>query len=66
MVKTEQVNILQHTDVLQRELLNQIENMKQKMIKIGLNKGFNHRETIKASTELDQLIYNYQIRNFIK
>lgn len=65
MSQVEQCNFFK-TKLLEHELLEQIDQTKKEMIKVGLNKGFQHRETITVSTELDQLIYNYQIRNFIK
>jgi hypothetical protein len=50
----------------QYELLNQITNLRKRMIKTGLKKGLENNETIKLSKELDQLIFKYQLNNLIK
>jgi hypothetical protein len=50
----------------QNELLNQINKLRKRMIKTGLNKGVENNETIRLSKELDQLIFTYQLKNYIR
>ncbi|KKB33045.1 aspartyl-phosphate phosphatase Spo0E family protein [Bacillus thermotolerans] len=42
------------------ELLNQINNLRKKMIVAGLSKGLGHADTLKYSQELDKLIFRHQ------
>jgi flagellin-specific chaperone FliS len=46
----------------QCNLLIQINKLRDKMIKTGLEKGLNSNETIKLSKDLDQLLYTYQLQ----
>ncbi|WP_442596629.1 Spo0E family sporulation regulatory protein-aspartic acid phosphatase [Neobacillus sp. D3-1R] len=45
----------------QSECLNQINQIRKRMIEIGLHKGLNSTETISISKQLDQLLFNYQL-----
>ncbi len=42
------------------ELLAYIEYLRKNLIHIGLTCGFNHKQTIEASQELDYFIFAYQ------
>ncbi|MGM8215880.1 aspartyl-phosphate phosphatase Spo0E family protein [Bacillaceae bacterium W0354] len=42
------------------ELENKIENIRSKLVEMGLDLGLNHSTTIKMSQELDELIAEFQ------
>lgn len=44
------------------KLKGKIENLRQKMIADGMEKGLKNKETLRYSQELDELIFEYQIR----
>ncbi|CAM3870811.1 aspartyl-phosphate phosphatase Spo0E family protein [Mesobacillus zeae] len=49
------------TVLILKELHQYIEYLRSNMISLGTQFGFNHEMTIKASQELDYLIYKYQV-----
>ncbi|MFD2446566.1 Spo0E family sporulation regulatory protein-aspartic acid phosphatase [Bacillus sp. CGMCC 1.16607] len=50
----------------QTKLLRQINKLRLKMIKVGLNKGLENNETIIISEQLDLLLLKYQLLAFKK
>jgi hypothetical protein len=47
-------------------LLDFISILKDELIEIGIEKGFNHHETIEASQKLDDIIVKYQkLKHFL-
>jgi integrase len=47
------------------ELLDYIEYLRKNLIRIRLTCGFNHKQTIEASQELDYFIFEYQVIDVI-
>ncbi|MGE6257197.1 aspartyl-phosphate phosphatase Spo0E family protein [Heyndrickxia sporothermodurans] len=46
----------------EKKLKEKIERLRQKMIEDGMNKGLEDKETLVYSQELDELIYEYQMK----
>lgn len=58
------VIIIKEEQTTNRQLLKEINLLRDKLIATGINKGLNHNETLKISQKLDQVLNEYYANLF--